>query len=153
MYAILCPLDAPRVAQCEVDFPLGLVCKGAQPMKNAQHKLTVDTNKSPANLAEVFPGQSNISVIQSGVYVYADYYGGPTVTILASKTSQRYRIQCDVFEGMWLVLYELIRRLEAHYKKDNVSFRASFMGPLPLQEYYELIDTHFEVSLQVSLGS
>ena len=27
-----------------------------------------------------------------------------------------------------------------------MQFRASFMGPLPLQEYYELIDAHFEVS-------
>ncbi|XP_032228416.1 protein PTHB1 isoform X2 [Nematostella vectensis] len=135
--------DAPRVAQCEVDFPLGLVCKGAQPMKNAQHKVTVDTNKSPANLAEVFPEMVDDAVIPLAA-IGIQYYGGPTVTILASKTSQRYRIQCDVFEGMWLVLYELIRRLEAHYKKDNVSFRASFMGPLPLQEYYELIDTHFE---------
>ena len=31
--------------------------------------------------------------------------------------------------------------------QDSVQFRGSFMGPLPLQEYYELIDAHFEVSV------
>ena len=34
--------------------------------------------------------------------------------------SERYRIQCDAFEGMWLVLQELLRRLEAHFKKVRV---------------------------------
>ena len=33
---------------------------------------------------------------------------------------ERYRIQCDVFQGMWLVLYELCKRLEVYYKKHKV---------------------------------
>jgi hypothetical protein len=32
-------VDAPRVAQYKVELPLNLVCKGAQPMKNATHKV------------------------------------------------------------------------------------------------------------------
>ncbi|XP_031552881.1 protein PTHB1-like [Actinia tenebrosa] len=137
--------DAPRVAQHKVELPLNLVCKGAQPVKNATYKLTIETNKAPVNLAELFPEMVDDAVIPLSALAM-QYNGGPTVTILASKTSQRYRIQCDAFEGMWLVLYELVKRLEAHYKKirDNVAFRASFMGPLPLQEYYELVDAHFE---------
>ena len=34
--------------------------------------------------------------------------------------------------------------------QESVQFRASFMGPLPLQEYYELIDAHFEVNIFLS---
>ena len=33
------------------------------------------------------------------------------------------------------------------YLQESVQFRASFMGPLPLQEYYELIDAHFTVNI------
>ncbi|PFX24103.1 protein PTHB1-like [Stylophora pistillata] len=137
--------EAPRVAQTDIHFPLAVVCKGCPPVKNATHKLTLDTNKPPVNLAEIFPDMVNDAVIPMAA-VGIQYFGGPIVTILASKTSQRYRIQCDVFQGMWLVLHEVCKRLEAHFKKnkDTVQFRASFMGPLPLQEYYELIDAHFE---------
>ena len=34
--------------------------------------------------------------------------------------------------------------------QESVQFRASFMGPLPLQEYYELVDAHFEVNIFLS---
>jgi len=140
--------EAPRVAQTDIHFPLSVVCKCCAPMKNANHKLTIDTNKPPVNLAEIFSDMVNDAVIPMAA-IGIQYFGGPVVTILASKTSQRYRIQCDVFQGMWLILYELCKRLEAYYKKnkDSVQFRASFMGPLPLQEYYELIDAHFEQRL------
>ena len=113
-----------------------------------------------------------------------EYYNGPVVTILASKTSrkclaalsvtyllrflfarllkmfskrsrkkcfcifiERYRVQCDKFEGLWLVVHELVMRLKDHFAdlKDGVPLRLSFMGPLPLQYYFELIDNHFEV--------
>ncbi|XP_067018157.1 protein PTHB1-like [Acropora muricata] len=140
--------EAPRVAQTDINFPMNVVCKCCAPMKNANHKVTIDTNKPPVNLAEIFSDMVNDAVIPMAA-IGIQYYGGPVVTILASKTSQRYRIQCNVFEGMWLILCELCKRLEEHYKKtkDSVQFRASFMGPLPLQEYYELIDAHFEQRL------
>ncbi|KAJ7390596.1 Protein PTHB1 [Desmophyllum pertusum] len=137
--------EAPRVAQTDIHFPLAVACKGCQPVKTANHKLTIDTNKPPVNLADLFPDMVNDAVIPMAA-VGIQYFGGPVVTILASKTSQRYRIQCDVFQGMWLILHEICQRIDTHYKKnkDSVQLRASFMGPLPLQEYYELIDAHFE---------
>ncbi|CAG5132842.1 unnamed protein product, partial [Candidula unifasciata] len=56
----------------------------------------------------------------------------------------RYRLQSDSFEGMWLPLHELVARLNGHFKRGaNSDFRVSFDGALPLQEYFELVDTHF----------
>jgi hypothetical protein len=65
---------------------------------------------------------------------------------------ERYRIQCDKFEGLWLVVHELVTRLKDHFAdlRDGVPLRLSFMGPLPLQYYFELIDSHFEVRLRWS---
>jgi len=31
--------EAPRVAQADIHFPLAVVCKGCQPVKNATHKV------------------------------------------------------------------------------------------------------------------
>ena len=40
-----------------------------------------------------------------------EYLSGSSVTILASKTSQRYRLQSDDFHALWLVTEELTRRV------------------------------------------
>ncbi|XP_078395916.1 protein PTHB1 isoform X6 [Cetorhinus maximus] len=73
---------------------------------------------------------------------------GATITLLASKTSSRYRIQCDQFEDLWLITKELIQRLEESFVREGTKdFRCMFSGPLPLQEYFQLVDRHFELRL------
>ena len=49
-----------------------------------------------------------------------------------------------------MIVQELVSRLKNHFAelRDGVALRLSFMGPLPLQYYFELIDNHFEVNLQ-----
>ncbi|XP_043364694.1 protein PTHB1 isoform X9 [Dermochelys coriacea] len=73
---------------------------------------------------------------------------GSRITLLASKTSQRYRIQSEQLEDLWLITKELTFRLEEHFKKQNSKdFTCIFSGSVPLQEYFELIDHHFELRL------
>ncbi|TMS10471.1 Protein PTHB1 [Larimichthys crocea] len=73
------------------------------------------------------------------------FLSGAKVTVLASKTSQRYRIQSDSFEDMWLVVKELVQRFDRHFTKLGVKdFKKSFSGPLPLQEYFLSVDHHFQ---------
>ena len=60
---------------------------------------------------------------------------------------ERYRLQCDKFEAMWLIAKELSSRLNNHYNKGKPgSFAVYYSGTVPLQEYFDLIDCHFEVS-------
>uniref|UniRef100_A0A8C5IJC4 PTHB1 protein n=1 Tax=Junco hyemalis TaxID=40217 RepID=A0A8C5IJC4_JUNHY len=69
-----------------------------------------------------------------------------SVFVLALK--ERYRIQSDQLEDLWLVTKELIHRLQEHFKKQNCKdFACTFSGSIPLQEYFELIDRHFELRL------
>ncbi|KAJ7322650.1 hypothetical protein JRQ81_018937 [Phrynocephalus forsythii] len=142
------PTGAPRIAQCKFRLPLQLVCFPVQPSKTASQKLTVDTNKPPISLVALFPdfadqtdeGQLNALGFQ--------LLAGSRVTLLASKTSQRYRIQSDNIEDFWLITKELILRLEEHFRRKNCrDFACTFSGPIPLQEYFELIDQHFELRL------
>ncbi|XP_072268329.1 protein PTHB1 isoform X2 [Pyxicephalus adspersus] len=139
------PEGVPRVAQCKFRLPLRLVCSPVQPSKAANHKLTIDTNKPPVNLINLFPDfierteDDQVSVL--GFQLLA----GQKVTLLASKTSQRYRIQSEQFEDLWLITKELILRFEEYFLKQGIKdFTCSFSGPVPLQEYFELVDQHFE---------
>ncbi|XP_069814544.1 protein PTHB1 isoform X1 [Dendropsophus ebraccatus] len=142
------PTGVPRVAQCKFRLPLRLVCLPIQPSKAANHKLTIDTNKPPVNLVNLFPDfvergdDDQVSVL--GFQLLA----GQKVALLASKTSQRYRIQSEKFEDLWLIVKELIVRFEEYFLKQGIKdFTCSFSGPIPLQEYFELIDQHFELRM------
>lgn len=65
--------------------------------------------------------------------------------------SERYRIQSEQFEDLWLITNELILRLQEYFEKQEVKdFACSFSGSMPLQEYFELIDHHFEVCMIIT---
>ncbi|CAL8247598.1 unnamed protein product [Lota lota] len=136
----------PRVHQSRFDLPLALVCISSSPAKSAKHKITVDTNKPPVNLTTVFPEFYDKSEENDGNSLAVQFLSGARVTILASKTSQRYRVQSESFEDMWLVIKELVQRFEHHFTQQGVKdLRHSFTGPLPLPEYFQTVDHHFQL--------
>ncbi|XP_051012021.1 protein PTHB1 isoform X3 [Acomys russatus] len=142
------PTGIPRVIQCKFRLPLKLICLPGQPSKTASHKLTVDTNKPPVSLLSLFPDFANQSDDDQANVMGFRLLGGSRVTLLASRTSQRYRIQSEQFEDLWLVTNELILRLQEHFEKQGIKdFACSFSGCVPLQEYFELIDHHFELRM------
>ncbi|XP_025785790.1 protein PTHB1 isoform X4 [Puma concolor] len=141
-------MGIPRVIQCKFRLPLKLICLPGQPSKTASHKLTIDTNKSPVSLLSLFPGFANQSEDDQVNVMGFRFLGGSRVTLLASKTSQRYRIQSEQFEDLWLITNELIIRLQEYFEKQGIKdFACSFSGSMPLQEYFELIDHHFELRI------
>ncbi|XP_055974025.1 protein PTHB1 [Sorex fumeus] len=143
-----CALGISRVIQCKFRLPLKLICLPGQPSKTASHKLTIDTNRPPVSLLSLFPGFANQSEDDQVNVMGFRFLGGSRVTLLASKTSQRYRIQSEQFEDLWLITNELIIRLHEHFEKQGVKdFACSFSGSMPLQEYFELIDHHFELRI------
>ncbi|KAM6374290.1 protein PTHB1 isoform 4-T4 [Alca torda] len=142
------PEGIPKVAQCNFRLPLRLVCSPAQPSKAANHKITIDTNKPPISFLTIFPDFVDPSEDDQANVLGFQFLTGSKTTLLASKTSQRYRIQSDQLEDLWLITKELTLRLEEHFKKQNCKdFACTFSGSIPLQEYFELIDRHFELRL------
>ncbi|CAO2635742.1 Protein PTHB1 [Lemmus lemmus] len=142
------PTGIPRVIQCKFRLPLKLICLPGQPSKTASHKLTIDTNKPPVSLPGLFPDFANQSDDDQVNVMGFRLLGGSRVTLLASRTSQRYRIQSEQFEDLWLITNELILRLQEYFEKRGVKdFACSFSGCIPLQEYFELIDHHFELRI------
>uniref|UniRef100_A0A8C0FIK7 Bardet-Biedl syndrome 9 n=1 Tax=Bubo bubo TaxID=30461 RepID=A0A8C0FIK7_BUBBB len=142
------PTGIPKVAQCNFRLPLRLICFPAQPSKAANHKLTIDTNKPPISFLTIFPDFVDSSEDDQANVLGFEFLTGSKTTLLASKTSQRYRIQSDQLEDLWLITEELTLRLREHFKKQNCKdFACTFSGSIPLQEYFELIDRHFELRL------
>uniref|UniRef100_A0A672FHX7 Bardet-Biedl syndrome 9 n=1 Tax=Salarias fasciatus TaxID=181472 RepID=A0A672FHX7_SALFA len=136
----------PRVLQSRFGLPLALVCVPSSPAKTTKFKITVDTNQPPVDLGSVFKEFSAKSEDKDGNTVAFQFLSGAKVTVLASKTSQRYRIQSDAFEDMWLVVKELVLRSDQHFAKAGVKdFKKSFSGPPPLQDYFLSVDHHFQL--------
>ncbi|XP_053183635.1 protein PTHB1, partial [Scomber japonicus] len=140
------PKGVPRVLQARFSLPLALVSVPASPTKTTKFKITVDTNQAPVDLNAIFPEFSAKSEDKDGNSLAFQFLSGAKVTVLASKTSQRYRIQSDSFEDMWLVVKELVQRFDLHFTKLGVKdFKKSFSGPIPLQEYFLSVDHHFQL--------
>ncbi|XP_054847045.1 protein PTHB1 [Eublepharis macularius] len=145
------PTGIPRVAQCTFQLPLKLVCFPTQPSKTASQKLTIDTNKPPVSLLTLFPDFADQTDEDHLNALGFQLLAGSKITLLASKTSQRYRIQSEQLEDIWLIAKELALRLEEHFRKQNCKdFACNFSGPIPLQEYFEIIDHHFELRLNAA---
>uniref|UniRef100_A0A8C5WZY1 Bardet-Biedl syndrome 9 n=1 Tax=Malurus cyaneus samueli TaxID=2593467 RepID=A0A8C5WZY1_9PASS len=162
-------VQKPSLAVC-VQAPLAVTCDqfvfdDLEPDSSETVVLSVflKENCSPSELEGTCMVSYNIStgrIYRTAIYFVDSSEGdsanalgfqfltGSKTTLLASKTSQRYRIQSDQFEDLWLVTKELIHRLEVHFKKENCKdFACTFSGSIPLQEYFELIDRHFELRL------
>lgn len=131
-----------------IKLPLYLVVKPCPPVKNANHKITIESNQPSANLNNIFPEFVGMNPSGPGSALGFQFYNGPVVTVLASK-SDRYRLQCDSFEAIYLLADQLVNRLKTHFdKRQNAEYKLSFSGNLPLQEYFEIINTHFEHRLE-----
>ncbi|XP_028326982.1 protein PTHB1 isoform X2 [Gouania willdenowi] len=140
------PTGVPRVLQSRFSLPLALVCVQSSPAKTTKFKITVDTNQPPVDLNSIFKEFSAQSEDKDGNSLAFQFLSGAVVTVLASKTSQRYRIQSDSFENMWLVVKELVQRFDQHFSKLGIKdFKKSFSGPMPLQEYFLAVDHHFQL--------
>uniref|UniRef100_A0A1A8JRU2 Bardet-Biedl syndrome 9 n=1 Tax=Nothobranchius kuhntae TaxID=321403 RepID=A0A1A8JRU2_NOTKU len=140
------PTGVPRVLQSRFSLPLALVCVPSSPAKNTKFKITVDTNQPPVDLSSIFREFSAKTEDKDGSSLAFQLLSGTKVTVVASKTSQRYRIQSDSFEDMWLVVKELLQRFDQHFAKLGIKdFRKSFSGSLPLQDYFLSVDHHFQL--------
>lgn len=140
------PTGVPKVIQSRFSLPLALVCVPCSPAKTTKFKVTLDTNQPPLDLRSLFPEFSVKSEDKDGNSLTLQFLSGEKVTVVASKTSQRYRLLSDHLEALWLPLQELVQRFDRHFASVGVKdFKKSFSGPLPLQDYFLSVDHHFQL--------
>nr|CAB3225188.1 protein PTHB1-like [Phallusia mammillata] len=129
----------PKVAMATIKLPLLLVAKNAAPVKKLDHRVTLESNMACVNLMEIF---ADFCCETSGPHCIGfEYYSGPKATILTSKTSNRYRVQCDTYDGLWLITNELVDRLRAL----RPDIHLTVQDQPSLEEYAHLIDLHYQL--------
>ncbi|GFS69699.1 protein PTHB1 [Nephila pilipes] len=138
---------APRIVDATTLLPLNIVAKSCAPVKDGETKITIDINKKPLLLNELFPDLCIDGASYPGGAMGIEYYSGHIVTIMPSKTAHRYRLQSDQLPALWLAVSELVRRLQHKFRKeaDNAKLICNFTAPLPLQEYFKVIEEHFTI--------
>jgi Bardet-Biedl syndrome 9 protein len=151
----------PRTARWDIQLPLCLVCSVVPPVKNAGCKITLETNQPPPQLSSIFEdvvaegaeaaasGAANVLTFQ--------YWNGMDVTVLVSKSSNRYRLQSNDFHCMWLILHTLTKRLIQYFQgargpdgEPTADFAIELGQPLPLELYFSAIDNHLSMRHQVA---
>lgn len=131
--------DIPKIASTSGTLPLTFVARPAPPVKKMDHKLTFETNEPCLNLMEIFHDLVNE---ESGpTCIGIEYINGVKATILTSKTSNRYRVQCETYSGLWLISNALVKRIKTTRPDMQISVHEQ---PL-LTEYHSIIDRHFQV--------
>lgn len=126
----------------EGKLPLSLLCAAVAPSKSAEYKLTLESNQDVVQLTSLFSELSWGGGSSGPNAVGFRFVSGPDVSILASKTNGRYRIQSDTFEALAIIVSELEARLKQSQGGDKVEI--SFTEPIPLQDYFQIIDNHYE---------
>uniref|UniRef100_A0A8C1B452 Bardet-Biedl syndrome 9 n=1 Tax=Cyprinus carpio carpio TaxID=630221 RepID=A0A8C1B452_CYPCA len=120
-------VHSPKMTVC-VQPPLGVT----------QDQFVLDSMGSGCELVVRF------SAFLNGHYPPADLCGD--IAVSYSSATERYRIQSESFEDIWLVAKELVQRFDRHFASLGVKdFRNSFTGPIPLPEFFETVDHHFEL--------
>ncbi|XP_042887369.1 protein PTHB1-like, partial [Penaeus japonicus] len=136
---------APRIITTNLELPLRLVAKLSTPNKEADHKITISTNKPAVNLPELFPDYSLDGSVTTALGL--QYFGGQSVTILSSRTTNRYRLQSDSLPSVWVILSEVIRRLKSYWghstRKDGEELVLGVASSLPINELFSEIDAHY----------
>ncbi|XP_045624532.1 protein PTHB1 isoform X3 [Procambarus clarkii] len=135
----------PRIITNNLELPMRLVVKPNMPTKEADHKITISTNKDAVNLPELFPDLVSDSTV--GTAMGLQYYSGEDITILSSRTTNRYRLQSDSLPAIWVVLRELVRRLKSYWghpsRRDSEGLTLGVASSLPTHELFFEIDAHF----------
>ena len=157
------PGVGPQVARADLTLPLALAAEVVPPVKAAEYKVTLDTNRPPPPLSELFADVLVASPAAGGAGANVLSFrlaAGGEATILVSKNAGRYRVQARSFEALALIADELCRRLKEHFgggvggsaSMDGEAFEMGYEEPLPLQDYFALVDAHFEARARAAGG-
>ena len=110
--------------------------------------MTVDVNYCESDLTNLLPASLFLKQTPSNA-VGLRYLSGSEVTIVASKNTKRYRLQSNSLPVIGVTLEWLLDRLHCYYNAEKPPFAASFTPPLPLPEYFEVIERHYKVCMCV----
>ncbi|KAK9738823.1 PTHB1 N-terminus [Popillia japonica] len=145
-------LGVPRVCFKTATLPLRLVYESCPPLKDNKHKITLNLNETSVPLIELFSefvGVNSLSSTSNAIGLKYFAPDSPPVTILAAKSSKRYRLQSDELVCLNLLVEEVIRRLKDYYA-NRKSFTITYSAQLPIDECVKYVKDHFEIAQEMT---
>jgi len=141
----------PRTSHCEIAMPLAVVATVVTTARDPNFKFTIDTNQPPVHLPTLYQDMAQALQQPDGSLPAANlisfkYITGEELKVIASKNAGRYRIQAENLGSMCHITADLVSRLKDFYKNQGQNdFECSFTEGVPLPEYLELVDHHYEL--------
>jgi len=142
----------PRVSRCDIVLPLALVAFCNSDSKEPNIKFTLHTEEDPVHLPTLYSEMAGSDSGDAAANMVGfQYKNGEDVKIIASKNAGRYRIQADSFAAMAHVTLDFTNRLCQHHAAGSSEpLKFSFQEELPVQEYFNLIDEHHSLRVQMA---
>ncbi|KAA6377762.1 MAG: putative Protein PTHB1 [Streblomastix strix] len=100
---------------CSFTLPLLSILRPIPPIKQAQFKMTIETNKEPLQISKLYDDVlQNISsdILSAPGVISFQYHSGVDATILVSKSVGKYRIQSSSLDALRIVGEDLVNRLQ-----------------------------------------
>lgn len=139
----------PRILTSTCQLPLRLVARPCNPAKEAEIKITLNTNIPVISLTDIFPEFNSSS---AGPNILGCSLGSRVVTVIAAKMSTRYRLQSDSILPLALLVKQLVSRLErlSNNAEQQSSVNVTSSSPLPLELLFSAIESHLTFRKQVA---
>jgi Bardet-Biedl syndrome 9 protein len=84
-----------------------------------------------------FPVEDSMSNVMA-----LKHLDGTIVSLLVSKTTNKYRLQSDSLAALALLVNDLQRRLHLYFC-DAKNLQVNLDSPLPIQEIWNQVESHF----------
>uniref|UniRef100_A0A7G3AQ71 Protein PTHB1 n=1 Tax=Lutzomyia longipalpis TaxID=7200 RepID=A0A7G3AQ71_LUTLO len=134
----------PRVIEKSIVLPVGLVYRPGAAQKEAKYKIVLETKSiDKSGVAGLFSEMTFDATAQA--VAFKSNYSGALITVVAAKTSNRYRIQSDSLEAMSGILSLFLSRLKASSDESDIKITGTFFT----EELLQTIDNHSECAQQM----
>ena len=129
--------DSPRTATSTFPLPLFQIATQFSIQKEADFKITLAAKEPLDSLLSLFQEFTN----KSPNAITIKYFDDSHATAILGKSGERCRIQSSHFHSLWPLTEEFVSRVG----QENLLYD----DPLPLQDFFAMIDSHFSARKQV----
>ncbi|GMR55942.1 hypothetical protein PMAYCL1PPCAC_26137, partial [Pristionchus mayeri] len=127
----------------EASYPLSLVAVPCAVQRQAKHKVTLDVDGPTRELIELFPdiATSPSQSTQLGLQILTT---DVVVCILTAGKSNRYRIQSDSLDYLYMVTVKLMEALKSKNSDARINVNFAVSSAVQAAEDYVEIETKYE---------
>ncbi|CAJ0942505.1 unnamed protein product, partial [Mesorhabditis belari] len=117
------------------ELPLELLFRACGAERNANYKITIDADRAPLSLPQIFPEMNSENPVSLGLQVYGS---DAIVSVFTANKSNRYRIQSDHAGLLLVVAKTLADRIR------NLQPNVHLTAPIPLEYLIPKFEEYLE---------